>query len=96
MQRHYFTESQKYITIKIIKRKPTLLTIVKKKEKRNSKFSYVKGKQITSSGTMSRNLTSWERDTDVVRWYSTNSFNEPNFTTHKKNFPAASLKTLKC
>lgn len=51
---------------------------------------------LTSSGTMSRNLTSCERETDAVRWYSTNSLRLLNFTTHKKNFPCASLKTLKC
>lgn len=51
---------------------------------------------FTSSGTMSFSLTSCERDTLAVRWYSTNSFSELNFTTHKKNFPCASRKTLKC
>lgn len=51
---------------------------------------------ITSSGTISLNLTSCERDTLAVRWYSTNSFRELNLTTHKKNFPFASRSTLKC
>lgn len=53
-------------------------------------------RDITSSGTISLSLTSCERDTLAVRWYSTNSFSELNLTTHKKNLPCASRKTLKC
>lgn len=45
---------------------------------------------------MSRNLTSWERETDAVLWYSTNSFRLLNLTTQRKNFPCASRNTLKC
>lgn len=41
-------------------------------------------------------MTFCDLDTDDVLWYSTSSFRELNFTTHKKNFPCASLKTLKC
>lgn len=50
----------------------------------------------TSSGIMSLSLTSCERDTLAVRWYSTNSLSELNFTTHRKNLPCASRNTLKC
>lgn len=49
-----------------------------------------------SSGTMSRSLTSCERDTEAVRWYSTSSLRELNLTTHKKNLPWLSRRTLKC
>lgn len=49
-----------------------------------------------TSGSRSRNLTSCERDTLEVLWYSTNSLRELNLTTQRKNFPAASLRTLKC
>lgn len=51
---------------------------------------------FTSSGTISRSLTSCERETDAVRWYSTSSLRLLNLTTHKKNLPCASLNTLKC
>lgn len=62
-----------------------------------SKFLVMDGKKkYTSSGTMSRNLTSCERDTEAVRWYSTSSFRLLNLTTQRKNFPWASRNTLKC
>jgi len=51
---------------------------------------------FTSSGIISRNLTSCERETDAVRWYSTSSLRLLNLTTHRKNLPCASLNTLKC
>lgn len=57
---------------------------------------YLNIKLITSSVTMSLNLTSCERETEAVRWYSTSSLRELNFTTHKKNLPCASRNTLKC
>lgn len=50
----------------------------------------------TSSGIISRNLTSCDRDTLAVRWYSTSSLRELNFTTQRKNLLWASRRTLKC
>ena len=50
----------------------------------------------TSSAIMSLSFTSCERETEDVRWYSTNSLRLLNLTTQRKNLPWASLSTLKC
>lgn len=46
--------------------------------------------------SISRRKICWLRETEVVRWYSTSSLRELNFTTQRKYFPAPSRRTLKC